>query len=297
MQWFNDSVARRKRRKQRQERERMKESAGWKTPEESRKILPNGQKISEESRKASENSQKNSENGRKTLEESQKTLEENRNPGESRKKAGKRFLKGTALVLGVLLLAGGIITGMKYRDYWITVQAQLDILPDVHAKKGSLYGEEAQEIAPGSFWVLVNQIPTIEEGDPDCNLEYENPESNHYSARISLYLKETGKLLGNTKRVDPGNYVEMIRLKQELPVGEYPVRANIELFRNKTPAGNLSMDISLRVLEKGSPVEAKSVETEPVETVTTKTTIEITAEKEAAGWETAENGLAVSTGW
>ena len=263
MQWFSDSMARSKRRKQRQERDRRKKF------------------------------------------DSQKSPEEDRNSGESRKKAGKRFLKGATLVLGVLLLAGGIVAGREYRDYRMAIQAQLDILPDAHAKKGSLYGEEAQEIAPGSFWVLVNQIPTIEEGDPDCNLEYENPESNHYSARISLYLKETGKLLGNTKRVDPGNYVEMIRLKQELPVGEYPVRANIELFRNKTPAGNLSMDISLRVLEKGSRTgstksKAAVTETEMVETaaemVTTKTAIEITAEKEAAGWETAENGLAVSTG-
>ena len=247
MQWFSDSTAGRKRRKQRQERDRRREGYKGKTPMDSQEMLV-----------------------------------KSRNSGESRKKHGNQFMRGAALALGVLLLAGGTAAGMKYRDYWMTVQAQLDIQPDAHAKKGSLYGEEAKEVAPGSFWVLVNQIPTIEEGDTECNIEYENPESNHYNARISLYLKETGKLLGNTKRIDPGNYVEMIRLKQELPAGEYPVRANIELFRNKTPAGNLSMDITLRVLEKGSRTESAESKA---------------AGKEAAEWETAENESAVSTGW
>lgn len=127
------------------------------------------------------------------------------------------------------------------------VQAQIDIQPDQNAKSGTLHAGEMQEIAAGDFWVVMNQLPTLEEGSISCNIEYENPESNHYSARISLYLKEDGKLLGSTRRVDPGNYVESISLERELAPGEHPVTVRLELFEKKTPVAEMSIDITLRV--------------------------------------------------
>lgn len=127
------------------------------------------------------------------------------------------------------------------------VRAQIDIQPDQNAKSGTLHAGEMQEIAAGDFWVVMNQLPTMEEGSISCNIEYENPESNHYSARVSLYLKEDGKLLGNTRRVDPGSYVESIFLERELAPGEHPVTVRLELFEKKTPVAEMSIDITLRV--------------------------------------------------
>ncbi len=166
----------------------------------------------------------------------------------------------TVLMLVLLLLALGAGAYLGYRDHWTSVQAQLDILPDIHAKKGTLYDEEMQEVAAGDFWVLVNQIPIMREGYRECNIEYENPAANHYSARISLYRMDTGELLGNTRRVDPGRYVETIQLNQDLPIGEHPVRAVVELFRDKTPAGSLSLELTLWVMgqeESGGEAEVK----------------------------------------
>ena len=77
-----------------------------------------------------------------------------------------------------------------------------------------------------------------------------SPERQGNSARISLYLEETGRLIGGTTRVDPGYYVESIRLKKSLPAGEYPVTVRIELFEEKIPAGEMSIDITLRIIEK-----------------------------------------------
>ena len=101
----------------------------------------------------------------------------------------------------------------------------------------------------GNFRVMLNQIPTIEEGSRDCNIEYENPKENYYSSRISLYLRENGQLIGGTTRVDPGYYVESIRLKESPPPGEYPVTVRIELFEDESPAGEMSIDITLRMIE------------------------------------------------
>ena len=160
-----------------------------------------------------------------------------------------RWVSLTAMMLFVIL---GSATAVFSHGFHTSIQARLDIRPEKHAKKGTLASGEPGEAKPveaGSFRVMLNQLPTMETGSRDCNIEYENPEVNHYSSRISLYMKETGRLLGGTTRVDPGYYVESIRLKESLPAGEYPVTVRIELFEDKTPAGEMSIDITLRMIE------------------------------------------------
>ena len=160
-----------------------------------------------------------------------------------------RWISVTVVLLVVIL---GSAAAVSCYGFPTPIQAQLDIRPEKHAQKGTLTSGESGEAKPveaGSFRVMLNQLPTIEIGSQDCNIEYENPEENHYSSRISLYLKETGRLIGGTTRVDPGYYVESVRLKESLPPGEYPVTVRIELFEDKTPAGEMSIDITLRMIE------------------------------------------------
>ena len=152
--------------------------------------------------------------------------------------------------LGAAVISAGVgfcVFAVRY-GFPGRIQARLDILPDRNAQSGTLHAGEMMEVADGDFWVVMNQLPTMETGSLDCNIEYENPSSNRCAARVSLYLQETGNLLGSTGRVDPGNYVETIRLKQELPPGEYPVTVKLELFEEKTPAGTISIDITLRIV-------------------------------------------------
>ena len=168
----------------------------------------------------------------------------------SRKRNHSRWRRKLALCLILVFAtaAGGTAYIMVY-GWPAPIQARLDIRPEPRARQGTLYTGETKEVEDGSFWVLLNQLPTIEEGAKKCRIQYENSTSNHYSSRISLYLEETGRLIGGTTRVDPGYYVESIRLKKSLPVGEYPATVRIELFDNKTPAGEMSITITLRIIE------------------------------------------------
>lgn len=181
--------------------------------------------------------------------------DEKRKTGDSRRKRRNSHHPTSGKYYAIWLLAGGIIMGCLTAGYAGTfrpaasLQAQADILPDGRAKEGTLHETQGQTLAQGDFWVVLNQIPVMDGETGECNLEYEKPESNHYSARVNLYLKSTGELLGGTRRVDPGNYVEIVKLKTMLAPGEYPVTARIELFRNKEPAGGLSLDMTLRVEE------------------------------------------------
>ena len=167
----------------------------------------------------------------------------------SRSKNRHRRDRWISMTAVALLAAFAAIAAVSCYGFPTPIQAQLDIRPEKHAKKGTLREGEKKEVEAGNFRVMLNQLPTMEAGSRDCNIEYENPEENHYSARISLYLEETGRLIGGTIRVDPGYYVESIRLKKSLPVGEYPATVRIELFDNKTPAGEMSITITLRIIE------------------------------------------------
>ncbi len=154
-------------------------------------------------------------------------------------------------VAGILVLLGTALV-LYFRAYGLPapIQARIDIRPDQRAVDGSLHGAGGEEVPEGEYLVAVNQLPAVREGSRECNIEFENPAENHYSARINLYLVSDGKHLGGTRRVDPGQYVETIELNRSLKAGEYPVLARIELFRETTPAGSLSLEITLRVIKQ-----------------------------------------------
>ena len=128
------------------------------------------------------------------------------------------------------------------------IQARIDILPDRNAVDGSLHAEGGGNVADGEFWVMFNQLPTIPEGSQECNLEFENPPENRYGSRINLYLKSTGGRIGGTRLVPPGKYVEMITLNQALEPGEHPVLAKLELFDERKPAGEMTLELTVRVI-------------------------------------------------
>ena len=175
---------------------------------------------------------------------------DNPGDGKSRKKSRKMWHRVITVGMFLVILTAAGCGGMALRSQWTAIQARRDFQPDSNARDGTIYPGETQQVEEGSFWVLVNQLPTVEEGSRECSIRYENPAANQYSARISLYLKEDGKLLGSTKRVDPGNYIETVHLKRELKPGEYPVTVRVELFEEKTPVSELSIEITLRVVSQ-----------------------------------------------
>ena len=175
-----------------------------------------------------------------------------RNRQETQKRAESRRKKKRNLfkLLAAAILCAAVLLGAAVCLLAEPIQARLDIQPDKNARTGTLHAGEIQEVAAGDFWVVMNQIPMVAAGNTECSLEYENPESNHYSARVNLYLKSTGEHLGGTLMVEPGSYVETIELKKKLSPGEYTVTAKVELLKDKTPAGGMSLDITLRVVEQ-----------------------------------------------
>lgn len=171
-------------------------------------------------------------------------------PKRGRKAKKRRFHWGILSLMTVVLMTAVALAGIAVWGLPTAVQARIDILPDRRAVDGRLHGKEGAALEDGQYRVVVNQLPTMKEGSRECNIEFENPPENQYGARINLYETSDGTLIGGTRRVDPGKYVETIELNRTLEAGVYPVWARIELFDGTEPSGELKLEITLRVIKK-----------------------------------------------
>lgn len=154
-------------------------------------------------------------------------------------------------LLAALVLTAGVLFAAGYFG-WLrlpeAIQAQIDILPDIYARTGTLHAGEETDVGPG-YRVVINQTPCVRSGEKECNIEFENPAENSYNARIALYLDDTGELLANTKRVDPGKYIKTLKLKKELSPGDYPITVRLDLFDGKKLNLGFTFAVTLRVME------------------------------------------------
>ena len=171
--------------------------------------------------------------------------------GRHRRRGARGWQWACGLLAALLAAVCGVFAGSYFGRLRLpdALQAQVDILPDVNARTGSLKAGGGDPVETGFYQAVFNQTPTLAPGG-SCNIEFENPETNHYNARLALYDGATGELLGSTKRVDPGRYVETLRLDKALPAGKCPALAMIELFEGKTPVGCLKFEVTLTVAEK-----------------------------------------------
>lgn len=158
-----------------------------------------------------------------------------------------------AAVLAVAVVCGGVFCAAYHRHVRLpdTVQAKIDLLPDTAAQTGTPRSKELESVPEAdSFRVVINQQPTVEAGAKQCNLNVENPEVNHYDLRVSLYLKETGELLGATHRIERGKRVDELKLDTVPESGSHEAFALLELFDEaQTLVGELRVDVTLVVQE------------------------------------------------
>lgn len=156
---------------------------------------------------------------------------------------------GAAVLVVVIVCVGVLIASYQRRiSLPDIVQARMDLLPDVNAEMSTIPVNSENPADANSFRVVINQMITMENGSAPCNIQAENPIENAYDLRVCLYLQETGELLGATHRITRGKRVENITLNRELPAGEHPLVAVLELFDDKQNlVTQLNVNIALQV--------------------------------------------------
>ena len=151
-------------------------------------------------------------------------------------------------MLVLLLLVAGLVAAAWLGLFRLPapVQDRIDLLPDPHAVSGRLNAADSP-VAPGSYRLVVNQIPTSQGPANVVNVEFENPAQNEYSARMDVYLDDTGELVGSTRMVAPGSYLEDLALAADLAPGTYRATAKVGVYSGATQVNTMSAALELRI--------------------------------------------------
>jgi len=167
-----------------------------------------------------------------TEQEIQKIQETGGNAG----KKGKKGKKTALLLLIALLLLAAVGGGIWW---WYQKSQVMDATTkywfDKMAKDGTLEGKTPQEIQgmlnsiveEGMFNVSINARAVFENGSSEGSLGMENIPENRYYSRVILRRDDNNEVIYESQGLKPGQYIDKIKLKKNLPAGEYPCTAQI----------------------------------------------------------------------
>lgn len=156
------------------------------------------------------------------------------------------------LLLGGAVASGWLLFSRNRMDdtskYWF----------DKMAKDGTLEGKTPQElqgmldgiVQEGMFNVSMNVEPVFENGKSEGNLGIENIKENKYYCRVILNLDQDGTVLYQSEGLKPGQYIDKIRLNQELAAGEYDCTAVVTATDPDSldDVGQVNVKVKLKVL-------------------------------------------------
>lgn len=151
---------------------------------------------------------------------------------EKKEKKGKLQLFIILLLLALLALGAGMY-------YQLTKEEPMDRLArDSMALGGMLAGKTPEEISDllnqkveeGMVNIGIAAEPVFEENGNKGRLGIENIAANHYSFRVTLTLDATGEVLYESGLIDPGYYIEFVKLSRKLQAGDHPATASIVTY-------------------------------------------------------------------
>lgn len=152
-------------------------------------------------------------------------------------RAGGIVAAGLCLVAGVGILAA-----------WLGQPPAASTLePDANAQAAP--DPSVDPVVPkGSFRLVLNQAPVVQEGSRSLNIEFQNPAANAYGAQLAIALDDGGEDIAQTEQVKPGDGLGTVDLRTTLAPGTYPAQVRVALFDGSRAAGAAQAAIEIRVL-------------------------------------------------
>ncbi len=171
---------------------------------------------------------------------------------------GKKRGRLALLLLAVLLIAAAIGGWWWYRSRQ-SMDATTKYWFDKMAQDGSLEGKSPQEIQgmlnsiveEGMFNVSVNARAVFPDGASIGHLGLENIPQNRYYCRVVLRRDADGKVLYESGGIQPGQHIDEIELKEDLPAGQYPCTAQVLITDPESldDIGQVQVKIDVIVIE------------------------------------------------
>lgn len=173
-------------------------------------------------------------------------------PGRKKPRGATAFKVLVVLLLAViaaLLLARRLAPAPAAEDWQLEreLTAELGILPGMTEEE--IQDALNRKVAEGMLNVSMNPTPVFPDGKSPGNLRIQNIEGNRYSITVTLVRSDTEEAILTTKLIDPGYYVENIKLDTDLPAGDYLCVANVAAYDPDTLAyiGETGMQVLLTV--------------------------------------------------
>lgn len=183
-------------------------------------------------------------------------IQENIPDSTSNKKKGKK--KGIIALL-LLLLISAVAAG----GWWYTHRSKLDDTTkywfDKFAQDGSLEGKSPEEIQgvlnaiveEGMFNVSINARAVFPNGKSEGSIGFENIPENRYYCRMILRRDDDQSVIYESQGIKPGQFIDKIKLKKDLPAGEYPCTAQIIATDPESldDIGQVNVNVKIIILE------------------------------------------------
>lgn len=166
----------------------------------------------------------------------EKTAEKALAAGKVNNENGGKKGKKKALLLILLLL---IIAGAGGGYWWYTHNQVMDATTkywfDRLAQDGSLQGKTPAEVQgilnsvveEGMFNVSMNAKAIFNDAKSEGSIGLENIPENRYYCRVVIRRDDTNEVLYESQGIKPGQYIDKIKLKQNLPAGNYACTAQV----------------------------------------------------------------------
>ena len=167
-----------------------------------------------------------------------------------RKKRGRAWLAAGIAVVLVTAAAAGF--------FWWRSSHRQDSFFDVSALTGALPGKSEEEVIAelnrvvdeGMFNIAINSYITFPDAKGEGVANIENVPGNRYNMTVSIVLDDTGETVYQSTGIKPGQYIQKIRLDEELPEGFYYATAVFTAYAQDeahTRVGQAAAKIQLEV--------------------------------------------------
>lgn len=145
--------------------------------------------------------------------------------------------KGILIFAAVLVAvaacsAFALMLGQENQALAIDSNAVTGVMPGIDREKR--LAELQEQLDDGMIAFSVNTNPVFANGDAKGNVLIENPEQNAKLLVAEIYLEDTGELAYQSKAIQPGSYIEEVKLDKALAKGEYPATIYLKGYEEES---------------------------------------------------------------
>lgn len=163
--------------------------------------------------------------------------------------------KDTALYAIIAILLIIILVGVPFMLMWNSGLKEAVFDADAQAGRADykthdeMVAELNEIVNQGMLTIAIQNNLEFENGTSEAVANIENPPSNTFVTKVIITLDKTGEVVYESGGLEPGKFIEKIKLNKDLDPGTYPATAEFQAFDPKDlkQRGSTSGQITITV--------------------------------------------------